>query len=118
MNAISSINTKPRAGIFKKILVPIVYGCDQSSAVNAARAIAGIENVMFIGLVYIPPGSSLSSAAIPVQEVRQMLRTLSSAVPGHRWTEVYATHHPWDEIVGIAERVKPDLLILEFPCQF
>lgn len=114
----SYINTKPRTGIFKKILVPIVYGCDQSSALNAARAIAGIENVMFIGLVYIPPGSSLSSAAVPVQEVRQMLRTLSSAVPGHRWTEVYATHHPWHEIVSIVERVKPDLLILEFPCQF
>jgi glycosyltransferase involved in cell wall biosynthesis/nucleotide-binding universal stress UspA family protein len=118
MNAMNSINTKPRTGVFKKILVPIVHGCEQTSATNAASAIAGIENVIFIGLVYIPPGSSLSTAAIPVQEVRQTLRTLSSAIPGHCWTEVYATHHPWDEIVSIAERIRPDLLILEFPVHF
>ncbi|HEY3473011.1 MAG TPA: glucosyl-3-phosphoglycerate synthase, partial [Anaerolineales bacterium] len=33
-------------------------------------------------------------------------------------TEVHATHRPQDEIVRIAEQEKPDLLILEFPCQF
>jgi nucleotide-binding universal stress UspA family protein len=112
------MNTKPRKSIFKRILVPVAYGCEQRSAINAARAIAGNENVMLIGLVYIPPGSSLSSAAVPVQGVRQMLRRLSDVNPGHRWAEVYATHRPWDEIVRITERVKPDLLILEHPCHF
>jgi glucosyl-3-phosphoglycerate synthase len=108
----------PRKRILKKVLVPVVLGCDQASAINAARAIAGSEEVMLIGLVYVPPGSSLSSAAIPVQEVRKMLRKLSNSSPGHRWSDVYATYQPWEEIVRIAESVKPDLLILEHPCHF
>jgi hypothetical protein len=64
--------------LFKKILVPIVHGCESSSAIHAARAIAGADNVMLVGLVYIPEGESLSSAAIPAQEVRQRLRFLSN----------------------------------------
>ena len=104
--------------LFKKILVPIIHGCESSSAINAGRAIAGAENVMLVGLVYIPAGESLSSAAIPAQEVRQRLRILSNPERIHRGNEVYATHRPWDEIVKVVEKEKPDLLILEYPCQF
>ncbi|HEX6033412.1 MAG TPA: glucosyl-3-phosphoglycerate synthase [Anaerolineales bacterium] len=104
--------------LFKKVLVPIVHGCEQTSAVNAARAIAGAENVMLVGFVYIPEGESLSSAAVPAQDIRQRLRSLANDGHVHRGTEVYATHRPWDEIVKVVEREKPDLLILEYPCQF
>ena len=104
--------------LFKKILVPIVYGCEQSSAINAARAIASAENVSLVGFVYVPEGESLSSAATPAQEVRQRLRSLANDGHVHRGTEVYATHRPWDEIVKVVEKEKPDLLILEYPCQF
>jgi glycosyltransferase involved in cell wall biosynthesis/nucleotide-binding universal stress UspA family protein len=100
---------------FKKVLVPIMHGCEQTSAINAARAIAGEDNLIFVGLVYVPEGKSLSSAAVYAQEVRQTLRRLSNVRHG---TEVYATHHPWDEIVKVAGKEKPDLLILEYPCQF
>lgn len=101
--------------LFKKILLPIVHGCDQTSALNAARAIAGADNVTLVGLVYVPEGESLSGAALPVQEVRQQLRQLSSV---KNRTEVYATHRPWAEIVRVTEKEKPDLLILEYPGQF
>ena len=104
--------------LFKKVLVPIIHGCEQTSAINAARAIAGVENVVLVGFVYIPEGASLSSAAVSVQEVRQTLRSLSDSERIHRGAEVYATHRPWEEIVRIAEKEKPDLLILEYPCQF
>ncbi|HLO29868.1 MAG TPA: glucosyl-3-phosphoglycerate synthase [Anaerolineales bacterium] len=104
--------------LFKKVLVPIVHGCEQTSAIHAARAIGSEENVLFVGLVYIPEEESLSSAAAPAQEVRQTLKGLSKAKHGHRWTEVYATHRPWDEIVKVIEKEKPDLLILEYPCHF
>ena len=103
--------------LFKKILVPIVYGCEQSSAINAARAIAGADNVLLVGFVHVPEGESLSSAATLVQEVRQRLRGLSNDGHIHRGNEVYATHRPWDEIVKVVEKEKPDLLILEYPCQ-
>ena len=104
--------------LFKKVLVPIVYGCEQTSAINAARAIAGVDNIILVGFVYVPEGESLSSARVPAQEVRQLLRNLSETGHGRRGTEVYATHHPWEEIVRVAEKEKPDLLILEYPCQF
>src|SRR5690349_16787746 len=108
------MNTALKKRLFKKVLVPVVYGCDQTSAITAARAIAGEENVMLVGFVYIPEGESLSSAAVPAQEVRQILRNLSNPEHSLGGTEVYATHHPWEEIVRIAEKEQPDLLLLEY----
>jgi glucosyl-3-phosphoglycerate synthase len=108
----------PSKKIFKKVLVPVIYGCDQTSAINAARAIAGEDDVMFLGLLYVPEGESLSSATTRAREVRQALQSLSNAQSGHRWTEVYATHHPWNEIVKITKKEAPDLLILQYPCHF
>jgi nucleotide-binding universal stress UspA family protein len=112
------MKTRLKKRLFKKILVPIMHGCESTSAIHAARAIAGTDGVMFVGLVYVPDGESLSSAAVPAQEVRQTLRSLFSAGHIRGGTEVHATHHPWDEIVRIIEREKPDLLLLEYPCQF
>jgi glucosyl-3-phosphoglycerate synthase len=103
---------------FKKVLVPIVHGCEQNSAIAAARAIAGEENVLLVGLIYIPEGESLSGAAVPAQEVRQTLKSLSNAKNIQRWTEVRATHQPWDEMTKVVEKEKADLLVLEYPCQF
>ena len=103
---------------FKKVLVPIVHGCEQNSAIAAAHAIAGEDNVMLVGLIYIPEGESLSSAAVSAQEVRQTLKSLSKLKHIQRWTEVHATHRPWDEMAKVIEKEKPDLLVLEYPCQF
>lgn len=108
----------PKNRLFKKILVPIVYGCESSSAINAARAIASGDNVKLVGLVYVPEGESLSSAALSAQDVRQRLRNLSTTEHLRGGTQVFATHRPWEEIVRISEKEKPDLLILEYPCQF
>ena len=104
--------------LFKKVLVPVIHGCDQASAIQAARAIAGSDNVLLVGFVYVQQGASLSSAAMPAQEVRQTLRNLSNQWQIHSANEVYATYHPWEEIKRVAERESPDLLILEYPCQF
>jgi glucosyl-3-phosphoglycerate synthase len=104
--------------LFKNVLVPIVHGCTQISAINAARVIAGEDNVTLVGLIYIPEGKSLSSAAVYAREVRQTLKRLSSVKRNHRPTEVHATHRPWKEIVKVIAKDKPDLLVLEYPCHF
>ena len=109
------MNTLSKTKLFKKVLVPIVYGCEQTSAINTARAIAGEEEMVLVGIVYIPRDEPLSSGALRVQEVRQTLRNLSGDM--HRWTEVRATHQPWQEIIRLTEKENPDLLILEYPCQ-
>lgn len=104
--------------LFKKILVPIIHGCESNSAMNAARAIAGADNVKLMGFVYVPKGESLSRGAVPAQELRQRLRNLSAAGHFRGGARVFATHHPWNEIVQMIDKEKPDLLILEYPCQF
>jgi len=112
------MNSPLRKRLFKKVLVPIVHGCDQTSSITAARAIAGEGDVVLMGLVYVPESASLSGAAVHAQEVRQTLKRLSDEKHIHRWTEVHATHQPWDEILKVVEKEKPDLLILEYPCHF
>ena len=104
--------------IFERVLVPIVAGADQSSVINAARAIAGQQNVILLGLVYVPDGESLSGGARQAQEVRQILRRFADSKQPHRWPGVYATHQPWDEIVKVVAIEKPDLLLMEYPYQF
>lgn len=104
--------------LFKKVLVPLVHGCTQVSAINAARAIAGEDNILLVGLIYIPEGETLSSAALRAREVRKTLKMLSSMKDIYRSTEVYATHRPWKEMAKVIEKEKPDLLVLEYPCQF
>ena len=71
------MKTRGKYRLFKKVLVPIVQECEQRSAINAARAIAGEENVTLVGLVYIPEDESLSTAAVRARELRQTLRKLS-----------------------------------------
>ena len=110
--------TRLKNKLFKKVLVPIVYGCKQTSAINAARAIAGENDVTFVGIIYVPEGESLSTAAARAREVRQTLKALSNMKQIDRRTAVHATHRPWDEMIKVIEKEKPDLLVLEYPCQF
>ena len=109
--------TPLKSRLFKKILVPIMQGCEQTSALKAARAMAG-DDVKLVGLIYIPEGESLSTATGHAREVRETLKSLSNVKHIHRWAEVYASHRPWDELVKIIEKESPDLLVLEYPCQF
>src|SRR5688500_12419534 len=104
--------------LFKKVLVPIIYGCNQSSAINAGRAIAGENDVDFVGIIYVSEGESLSTAAARAREGRQTLKTLSNLKQIDRRTAVYATHRPWDEMIKVIKKENPDLLVLEYPCQF
>jgi glucosyl-3-phosphoglycerate synthase len=94
-----------------------VQGCEQTSAINAARGMAG-DDVQLVGLIYIPEGESLSTATGPAREVRETLKSLSNVKDIHRRAEVYASHRPWDELVKVIEKENPDLLVLEYPCQF
>ena len=95
-----------------------MHGCEQSSAIAAAHTIGGERNVILVGLIYIPEDESLSTAAILAREVRRTLKQYSKVKRIHRWAEVHVSHRPWDELVKIIQQEKPDLLVLEAPCQF
>ena len=105
--------------VFQKVLVPVIHGWDPGPALAAACAIAGVGQVTLLGLVAVEAGETLSAAALPVRQVRQVLRQLSQAEPALRVREkVHVSHTIWAELVSCVQDIKPDLLVLEWPPAF
>ena len=107
----------PKNIYFSKVLVPVIQGCDQKSAINAAQAIAGQENVLLTGFIYVPEGQSLSVATVNARKMRKTLKGLYTVKRGSRWAQVHVSHKPWDELIKVIDDEQPDLLILEWPGQ-
>jgi glucosyl-3-phosphoglycerate synthase len=106
------------SGLFRKILVPFFYDCDSSSALTLARAIAGDENVVLVGLVRVQAGQSLSVATQPARKVRELLRTLASGERTRTRLRVRVSHNLWAELANIVRDERPELLLLEWPDHF
>jgi nucleotide-binding universal stress UspA family protein len=104
--------------VFRKILVPIIYGCDYSSALAAARSISSKEPIVLVGIVGIPEDESLSTAALPAREIRKILHDLETDERIHRLDRVRVSHQPWNELVIVVEEEHPDLLVLDWSLQF
>jgi nucleotide-binding universal stress UspA family protein len=108
----------PRNAFLAKVLVPVLYGCEQKSAIHAAHSIAGDENVMLTGFIYVPKDQSLSTAAVDARKLRKTLKQLYKIKRGDKWAQVNVSHNPWAELVNIVKREDIDLLLLEWPCHF
>lgn len=108
----------PKNAYVSKILVPILNGCDQKSAIQAAHSIAGDENVLLTGFIFVPEGQSLSTAAADARRLRQLLKQLYKVKRGDKWAQVNVSHNPWNELVDVVKREDIDLLLLEWPCHF
>jgi glucosyl-3-phosphoglycerate synthase len=104
--------------VFSKVLVPVVRGRDFGPALGAASAIAGDGQVTLLGLVKVPPGETLSAAAVPVREVRKLLRSFSNQKNIRVEEKVHASLNPWAELVNCVHEIKPDILLLEWPLDF
>lgn len=106
-----------RANIFRKVLLPVVHGCECKAALNLAHAIADAGEVVLVGMVAIPPEEPISMAAEPAAQVRRAMKSLS--VKNHvRVGHVYVTHEPVRELIDIVLKEQPDLMILEWPGHF
>jgi glucosyl-3-phosphoglycerate synthase len=104
--------------IFHKVLVPVLWECDFTNALSAARAIAREGQCVLVGIVGIQESESLSAAANPARQMRRLLRDLASAGQVTVRERVRAAYHPWEELVKIVEDEQPDLLLVDWPCQF
>jgi glycosyltransferase involved in cell wall biosynthesis/nucleotide-binding universal stress UspA family protein len=104
--------------IFQKVLVPVLWECDCANALAAARAIAREGQSLVVGIVGIREGESLSVAASPARLLRKRLSELAGE--GHLAIRerVRVSHRPWEELIHIVEEEEPDLLLLNWPCQF
>ncbi len=112
------MNTIPRNAFISKVLVPVLPGCEKESAIHAAHAIAGDENVLLTGFIYVPEDQSLSTAAVDARRLRKTLKQLYKVKRGDRWAQVNVSHNSWVELVDILKREDIDLLLLEWPCHF
>ncbi len=107
-----------RRKLIAKALVPVVHGSDQQSALNAARAIAGEENILLAGFIHVPDEVTLSMATLHARELRKTLKQLYKVKRNGKWAQVHVSHRPWDDLLRVIEKERPDLLILQYPDHF
>ena len=86
----------PKNAYIAKVLVPVLNGGEQKSAIHAAHAIAGDENVLLTGFIYVPGNESLSTAAVDARKLRKTLKQLYKVKRGDRWAQVNVS----DSLVG------------------
>ena len=86
----------PKNAFIAKVLVPVLQGSEQKSAIHAAHAIAGDENVLLTGFIFVPADKSLSTAAVDARKLRQTLKQLYKVKKGDKWAQVNVSHNPWN----------------------
>src|SRR6266498_860031 len=101
--------------LFRKVVVPVIYGCDSQAAIEAACAIAGEAQVMLVGFVHIPEREPISGAASQARELRGTLQNLTVGRDLLLYESVRVTHQPWEELCKIVDQVSADLLVLSWP---
>ena len=62
---------------FRKVLIPIFYGCDSTLVVRIGEAIAGGRASTLVGVVGIEAGDSLSTGASRAQQLRRTLQEIA-----------------------------------------
>jgi glucosyl-3-phosphoglycerate synthase len=99
-------------------MVPIIADHPYEGALAAARAIAGDATIELVGLISVPRGTSLSTAALAARGLRKTLRSLAGDEYRYRLNQVHVSHRPWAELQKISGESRPSLLVLEWPHQF
>jgi len=99
--------------MFRKILIPVIHGCDFQDSLRVANSMVSNESILLAGMVAVADESSLSAGALPAQEVRKLLRQIKSKQEINSLELIRVTANPWNELKKIVREEKPDLLILE-----
>ena len=92
-------------------LVPVLNGCDVTSAVAAACAIA--EQVILVGLVTASPERGLSANTKEARALRERMRELATQSRIVRHSEVLVGVEPWLDLVRYIATHTPDLLVMD-----
>lgn len=105
--------------VFRKIVVPVMYCCDNQAALAAAKAIADSKDqILLVGMVAIPENDSLSTAALPARQVRKSLQELGNDARIRIYEKVRASYRPWEDLLRVVQQEEPDLLVMGWPDQF
>ncbi len=114
-NLMAKLHTKL---MFRKTLVPVIHGSSCESALAVAKSVDRQGQVILVGMVHIPDGESLSTAALTARRVRKAMRSMADDECIRVREKVHVAHRPWEDLVKVVGEERPDLLVLEWPCQF
>ena len=106
------MNKKTLFASLRRILVPVVHGRSDDSALTIARSLA--PEVVLVGVVLLPDDGSLSAGASKAQELRRLLRTLGRGEQVRARTQVLVTADPWRDLQQVIQDEAPDLLLLDY----
>ncbi|MCZ2128074.1 MAG: glucosyl-3-phosphoglycerate synthase [Anaerolineales bacterium] len=95
-----------------KILIPFIRNGAGENALNMARQFNA--EIILVGVVVIPDEQSLSVGAESARALRRTLRALDKDERIVSRARVIVSHQPWNELYALAQRIKPDLLCMEF----
>lgn len=96
----------------RTILVPLIHDGPGLHALDAARFLDG--EIILVGVVVVPPEESLSMGAVPARAMRRLLKIYGRDKKVTAKAKIIVSHEPWNELSGLLQEEKPDLLFLEF----
>jgi glucosyl-3-phosphoglycerate synthase len=112
------MNKHYTATTIDKVLIPVTPNCNHRVLLTAARLIVCQGDILLAGLVSVAPGESLSTGALYVRQVRQVLTEYAEDDRVHVLEQVQVSHDPWENILDILDEEQPDLLLLDWPIHF
>lgn len=106
------MNKKTLFASLRRVLVPVVHGCNDDTALKIAKALA--PEVVLIGVVRLTDDESLSGGAGKAQELRKLLRKLGQDEQTRARSQVLVTTQPWKELQQVIQDEDPDLMLLDY----
>ena len=107
------MNRAFKRNMFRKILVPMLHGCEFHDALQVAQGIASKDSIVLAGIVSVPEESSLSAGALPAQELRKTFREIKNKQDINSLELIRVTYNSWSEMLKVVREEKPDLMVLE-----
>ena len=98
---------------FQQVVVPVLPGVDCTLTVELARQLGGETHL--VGLVRVPPESSISAEAATARKLRKRLQALRSGLPNAAVSRVYVAHDPWTELQTALAGDPVELILLDYP---
>lgn len=100
----------------RTILIPLVHEGAGMQALELARHTDA--EIILVGVVVVPPDQSLSVGLVGARALRRQLRFYGKDVRIISKTQIIVSYKPWDELVKLLQKEKPDLLCLEWETHF
>lgn len=98
---------------FQQVVVPVLPGIDCTPTVELASQLGGKIHLM--GLVRVPPESSISAEARTARQLRKRLQKLHSDLPNSGPSRIFVAHDPWTELQTALAGGPVELILLDYP---